>query len=67
MDEKIPHTGESARSPGNTGKIGDVRSPGSRSVPKTTDTGNADQIIKFTAEKKSIPGNYSGSVVKTKI
>ena len=57
MDEKIPHTGGSARSPGNTEKIGNARSPGSRSVPKTTDTGNSDQIINFTSEKKTAPGN----------
>ena len=57
MDEKTPHTGGSARSPGNTGNIGNVRSMGSRSVPKTTDTGNADQIINFTSEKRSAPGN----------
>lgn len=57
MDEKTPHTGGNARSPGNNGNIGNARNTGSRSVPKTTDAGNTDQIIYFTSGKKSVPGN----------
>lgn len=57
MDEKIPRNRGSARSPGNTRKIENIRSPVSGSVPKTTDAGNADQIIDFTSKKKSVPGN----------